>query len=44
MSVPTYTFFLAGSLLLLALEHFGVSIPPWLTGIFLIVTAIMLFL
>lgn len=32
--------FLAIGLLLLALEHFGVPVPGWLTGIFLIIVAI----
>lgn len=36
--------FLAIGLLLLALEHFGVPIPAWLTGIFLIVVAVAMLL
>jgi hypothetical protein len=35
---------LAIALLLLALEHFGVPVPSWLTGIFLILAAIIQFL
>lgn len=34
--------FLALGLLFLALEHFGVPVPGWLTGIFLIVVAIVM--
>jgi len=34
--------FLALALLFLALEHFGVPIPPWLTGIFLIIAAVLM--
>jgi hypothetical protein len=37
------TIVLAVSLVLLALEHFGAAIPPWLTGTFLILAAIFLF-
>jgi hypothetical protein len=40
----SYTFVLALALLLLALEHFGVPIPGWLTGIFLVIAALMLLL
>lgn len=34
--------FLAIGLLLLALEKFGVPIPPWLTGIFLVIAAVLM--
>lgn len=34
---------LAIALFLLALEHFGVAIPGWLTGTFLILAAIVQF-
>ena len=33
---------LAIALFLLALEHFGVPIPGWLTGAFLIIVAILM--
>ena len=36
--------FLAIGLLLLALEHFGVAIPPWITGVCLIIVAIAMLL
>ena len=36
------TIFLAIALLLMALEHFGVAVPPWLTGIFLALAGILL--
>jgi len=38
----SYTLILGIALLLLALEKFGVAIPGWLTGIFLVIAAIML--
>lgn len=34
---------LAIAFLLLALEHFGAQIPGWLTGIVLIIIALLLF-
>lgn len=40
----SYTIILGIALLLLALEHFGVPVPGWLTGIFLVIAAIMLML
>lgn len=40
----TFVLALALALLLLALEHFGVPIPGWLTGIFLTIAALMLLL
>lgn len=39
--VLSFTLFLGVALLLLALEHFGVAIPPWLTGIFLVIAGVM---
>lgn len=33
---------LAVGLLLLALEHFGVPVPSWLTGIILLITALLM--
>ena len=36
--------FLAFGLLLLALEHFGVAVPGWITGVCLIVVAIVMLL
>lgn len=39
--VLSFTVFLGIALLLLALEHFGVAIPGWLTGIFLAIAGIM---
>jgi hypothetical protein len=40
----SYTLILGLALLLLALEHFGVPIPGWATGIMLVIAAIMLLL
>ena len=36
------TVFLAIALLLMALERFGVAVPGWLTGIFLLLAGILL--
>jgi len=36
------TVFLAIALLLMALERFGIAVPPWLTGIFLALAGILL--
>lgn len=33
---------LAIGLLLLALEHFGVPVPRWLTGIFLLLASVLM--
>jgi len=42
MSLPSQPVLLAIALFLLALEHFGVPIPGWVTGVVLMILALLM--
>lgn len=42
MNIPSQAVLLAIALFLLALEHFGVPIPGWLTGAVLMIVALLM--